>query len=145
MDPLTAAVLAAITSYVTTQTQDFLNKAGEVAFAKAKAILGKLRESWKGDEAASRDLESFEKEPRIYAPVIQARLEKKLSEDSELRRELEQLIKDIGPQIEIVQAIARGEGIIGLQAEEMTRGHAIVQQRMMEGKDVKGATFGKIG
>ena len=94
MEPLTAAVLAAITAFVTTKTEDFLNKAGEVALAKAKAIFGKLKERWRGDEAASRDLDSFAKEPRIYAPVIQARLEQKLAEDSELRGELEQLVME---------------------------------------------------
>jgi hypothetical protein len=145
MDPLTAAVLAAITSYVSTQTQDFLNQAGEVAFAKAKAIFSKLKERWKGDEAASRDLESFEKEPKIYAPAVQGRLESKLSEDNELRQELEQLVNEMGPQISILQDIARGEGLLGIQAEEMTRGRVTVEQRMTEAKDVTGAKFGKIG
>jgi hypothetical protein len=145
MDPLTAAVLAAITSYVTTQTGNILNKTGEVAAAKAKVIFDKLKERWRGNEAASRDLESFKNEPKIYAPVVQARLEKTLSEDSELRKELEQLVKDIGPQIDVMQDIARGEGVIGLEADEMTRGHATIHQRITEGKDVTGAKFGKIG
>ena len=145
MDPLTAAVLAAITSYVTTQTGDLLNKIGEVASAKAKIIFDRLKERWRGNDAASRDLESFQREPEIYAPVVQARLEKTLSEDGELRNELEQLVREIGPQIEIMQDIARGEGIVGLQAEEMTRGRATIQQRVTEGKNITGAKFGKIG
>jgi vacuolar-type H+-ATPase subunit I/STV1 len=145
VEPLTAAVLAAITSFVTAKTQDFLNQAGEVAVAKAKAIFGKLKERWSGDEAARRDLDSFAREPKIYAPVIEARLEQKLAEDSELRAELEQLVSEMGPQIEVVQRIARGEGITGLQADEISRGRVSVQQQVTEGKDVTGASFGKIG
>jgi hypothetical protein len=51
----------------------------------------------------------------------------------------------MGPQISILQDIARGEGLLGIQAEEMTRGRVTVEQRMTEAKDVTGAKFGKIG
>lgn len=145
MDPLIAPVLAAITSYVSTQTEELLNKVGDLAFANAKAIFLKLKERWRGDELAARELETFEKEPKVYAPVVEARLDQKLHEDPELRAELKQLVNDIGPQIEVMQKMAHGQGIIGVEADHMTRGTANVRQEITEATDVVGAKFKSIG
>ena len=141
LDPLTALVLAAITSGV---VEGVSGKIGEAAFKKARAILTTVKERWKGDAVASKELAEFEIDPATYAPAIAQRLDRDIAEDPQLRAKLEALVKSIGPQIEVVQEIARAEGVTGLKAEEMTRGSVSVTQRMEEGVNVTGAQFGKI-
>src|SRR4051812_47648625 len=96
MDPLTGTVIAALTALFTRKAEDLANAAGDAAFAKTKEIFAKLKQRWSGDKVAADDLERFAQEPKIYAPVVSARLEAKLAEDPELRSELQRLVDEMG-------------------------------------------------
>jgi hypothetical protein len=145
VDPLIAAIMAAIASYVSTQTGEILEKVGDAATNKAKAIWTRLKERWSSDENATRELDSFATEPQVYGPVIRTRLETKLNYDRVLRDELSRLVADIGPDIEVFQEIAKAKGVVGLEADEVASGTTRVHQRMTEADDVTGAKVRRIG
>ncbi len=137
MDPLTAAVLTAITAYVSSTTGKVLDAARQAALEKAKELFGRLKAKWSGDEAASGDLERFEADPELYETVVAKRLEQQLAEDPELRAELQRLVDDIGPQIKVRQIMKEGDRVLGGEGK-MSKGSADITQKIERGKDVTG-------
>ena len=51
----------------------------------AMGLFARIRSWWSSDAAASRDLDSFQSEPDLYSPVIEARLIRKLTEEPTVR------------------------------------------------------------
>jgi hypothetical protein len=145
MDPVITAALAGLTAFVTTSTEDLLKALGSVTAEKVRKLFGALTARWSKDPTAAGDLERFADDPRLYAPVIQARLEQLLSSDPEFRAELAQLIDDIGPQLTVVQRMAEARGVTGLEADEFRRGRVSVEQVIEKATDVTGAKFKTIG
>lgn len=145
MDPVIAAALAGLTAFVTTSTEDLLKALGNTAANKVRKLFGALKARWSNDPAAVGDLERFADNPKLYAPVVQARLEQLLSSDPEFRTVLVQLVNDIGPQLTVVQRMAEARGVTGLEADEFRRGRASVEQNIEKASDVTGAKFKTIG
>ena len=77
--------------------------------------------------------------------LLQEILQEKLSSDSGLAEELTAALKDLGPQLHIIQVMSEGTNVTGLQADEMTDGQVSVTQEIERGKDVVGAEIKKIG
>jgi hypothetical protein len=111
----------------------------------ATGVFARIRSWWSSDPAASRDLESFQSEPEIYSPVIEARLVRKLTEDLPIRAELEHMITGLGPQVEVFQRIATAHGITGAKIDEMTSGNVHVRQDISDANDVTGVDIRKLG
>ncbi len=145
MDPFTGLVLAVLTAYATDKGQRLLDTAGRASFEKAKEICTRLKSAWSGNPAVSQELESFEKEPELYSPVIAQRLDTLLSENPDLRKELEALVEGIGPEMSVVQKISESVGVVGFRAEEMASGKASVKQEIDGSENVIGAEVKKFG
>jgi hypothetical protein len=149
MDPiitgLVTSVITVLTPYVKKGAGEFANAAGEVAYEKAKGLLATLKKRWVKDKEASTQLENFEKKPERYQPVLEDILAEKLSEDKEFADELAQILKEMGPTLEIIQKMEEAEDVTGLEAEEMAGGKAKVEQEIGKAKNVTGAKFKRIG
>jgi hypothetical protein len=100
---------------------------------------------WSEDEEATEVLEKFEKKPERYQPVVEDILKEKLEKEMGLADELQKILDNIGPKIEIIQKMAVAEGIVGLEVDEMVCGKAKIEQEFDEGKDVIGARIKRIG
>lgn len=145
MDPFTGLVLAVLTAYATDKGQRLLDAAGRASFEKAKEIRTRLKAAWSGNPTVSQELESFEKEPKLYSAVIAQRLDTLIGEDPDLRKELEALVEGIGPEMSVVQTISESVGVVGFRAEEMSSGKASVKQEIDGSENVIGAEVKKFG
>jgi hypothetical protein len=111
----------------------------------ATGVFARVRSWWSSDPGASRDLESFQSEPEIYSPVIEARLVRKLTENPTIQAELERMLTELGPQVEVFQHIATAHGITGAKIEEMVSGNLHVRQDIADADDVTGVEIRKLG
>jgi hypothetical protein len=149
MDPITGSLAASVVSvlapYVVLGAQEFVKKAGQEAYDKAKTMFAALRSRWAGDEAATDALSRFEEKPEWYAPALENVLKEKLAQDEELAAELSRLLNEMGPNLEVVQRMEEGRRITGLEAEKMTGGRASVRQEIGKGEDVTGVRIRDIG
>ena len=149
MDPITATlaanVVAVLAPYVAVGAQEFARNVGKEAYEKAKTMLAALKAKWTGDEEATDALTRFEEKPERYAPVLEDVLNEKLAQDKELAAVLSTLLNEMGPSLEVVQKMEEGRRVTGLEAEEISRGRATVNQDIGRGEDVTGARIRRIG
>ena len=149
VDPVTASlaanVVAVLAPYAAMGAQQFARNVGNEAYEKAKVMLAALRAKWTGNEEASDALTRFEEKPERYAPVLEDVLRERLAEDKELAAVLSTLLNEMGPSVEVVQRMAEGRRVTGLEAEEVAGGRATVNQDIGTGEDVTGARIGRIG
>lgn len=148
MDPaiadLVTNVMAVLMPYVTKGAEEFTRAAGQAAYEKAKSLLATLKARWAGDKEATENLDRFEEKPQRYQPVLEDILKEKLTEDKDLANELAQLLKEIGPTLEVIQKMKEAEDVTGLKAKEMG-GTAKVTQEIEKAKKVTGAEIDCIG
>jgi hypothetical protein len=111
----------------------------------AMGVFTRIRNWWSSDAAASHDLASFQSEPDVYSPVIEARLIRKLTEEPAVRTELEQMITALGPQVEVFQRVAAAHGITGATIDKMISGSVAVRQEIADAADVTGVKIRKLG
>lgn len=147
MDPaaLASTVMSILGPYVTKGVEEFTRAAGEVAYEKGKQLLATLKARWAGDPAATDHLARFEKKPAVYAPALEDVLKEKLEHDQQLAAQLDQTVKEIGPDIQIIMKMGQAEDVTGFEADEMTSGKAGVELDIESGKHVKGAVIKRIG
>lgn len=145
MDPITAAVLAGLTAFVTRSTQGLLDDLGKASSERLRKLFGVVKERLSRDEATAGELDRFAEEPKVYGPVIQTRLDDLVSNDRTFRSELQQLLGDIGPQLSVIQRMAEGHGVTGVDVEEFRRGQLTVDQEITSATDVTGARIKTIG
>jgi len=148
MDPistLVGSVMGVLMPYVVKGAEEFARLAGEAAYNKARHLLDTLKAKLAGDKEAIDGLTRLEEKPERYQPVVEDILKEKLSQDKDLAAELERLLKEMGPDLEIIQKIKVGEKVTGLEADEMVGGKAKVTQEIEEGKDVTGAKIKRMG
>lgn len=69
---------------------------GEYAADLAGKVWDKVKSAF-GSEKEKAVLEQFEEEPEAAAPLVVAKLQKKLEEDPQLKQELEKLVESKGP------------------------------------------------
>lgn len=149
MDPLTiglaSGVMNVLMSCVKKGTEEFINAAGKDAYEKSKAVLGTLKRRWSGDKEAMETLEDFEEKPDRYKSAIEDILIEKLAQDKGLAEELQKMLNNMGPDLEIIQRMGIAENVIGLEADEAIKGKAKVTQEIERGKDVTGTRIKRIG
>ena len=143
MEPMTAILASKavdiLAPYVAKGGEEFAKLAGEAAYKKCKCLLDILRRSWQGDNEASINLKLFNDKPERYKPMIKEILKEKMDESKDLTTEIQRIVEDIGPDIEVIQRIKIGEKITGLEADEIEGVKARVIQDMDQGKDITGA------
>jgi hypothetical protein len=122
-----------------------LSAVEDTAKDAATSVFAKVKAWWSSDESASDDLGKFVEEPDIYAPVIEARMVKKLTEDPDKQAELAALLDEIGPEVNVFQTIAEAHGITGAKIETLVRGRVTVDQRIDHASDVTGADIKRMG
>ena len=122
-----------------------LDAVQDQARENASGVFAKIRSWWSSDAKASRDLESFQSEPEIYSAVVEARLARKLAEDPTTRVELERMVTDLGPRVEVFQRIAAAHGITGAKIDAMNSGSVHVRQDISGADDGTGVEIREIG
>jgi hypothetical protein len=150
MDPLTiaAGAVALLSPVVKKAMEEFAGDAGKAIWEKAKGLFARLRRSLAGEPAAEEALGKFERDPEGGKADLQARLKERFERDEALRKEVEEVLKDIkrtGPDVRVVQRVKEAEDVVGIEAKRMSRGSAEVEQEMDRARGVTGAKFDEIG
>jgi SOS response regulatory protein OraA/RecX len=149
MDPIITSVVTGVMTvllpYVTKGAEEFAKAAGKDGYEKAKNLLGALKKRWSKDKEATDQLANFEKKPERYQPVLEDILAEKLSQDKEFADELAQILKEMGPTLEVIQKMKEAENVVGLEAKEMVGGKAKVDQEIEKAKNVTGSKIDRIG
>jgi hypothetical protein len=148
MEPVTtiaATVIGVLSPYLAKGAEEFIKAAGKDAYEKAKMLLGTLKARWAGDKEASEQLARFEEKPERYRPVLEDILHEKLAQDNDLMTELNRLLQEMGPTLNVVMKMKEAEDVTGLEAKEMAGGRASVTQEIEKGKNVTGAKIDRIG
>jgi hypothetical protein len=121
VETLVSTVLSVLLPYVAKGGEEFAKEGGKAAFEKAKSLFQTLKANLAGDKEASVALENFEQKPARYQSILDEVLREKLSQDSTLADELEKHLKELGPELVVIQKMKVGEKVTGLEAEEMVR------------------------
>lgn len=149
MDPVTTSlasgIIGVLMPYVKKGAEEFISSAGKDAYEKSKAILETIKRRWSGDKEASGTLGLFEEKPERYKSAVEDILREKLAQDTGLADELQKMLKEMGPDFEIIQKMKIGEKVTGLEADEITKGKAKVTQEIEQAKDITGAKIKRIG
>jgi hypothetical protein len=147
MDPATlaASVISILTPYVTKGAKELVETVGQAAYDHARKLLTTLKTRWSADPVAVDSLTRFEKKPEVHAPVLQEIVEERIAADPQLRDEVAQTVKDIGPKLTILIKMAKGEDVTGLEAENVNRADVGVTLEIQEGKKVVGARIKNLG
>jgi hypothetical protein len=149
MDPIITSlvtnVITVLSPFVAKGAEEFAKAAGKGAYEKAKNLLTTLKKRWSGDKEATNQLENFEKKPERYQPVLEDILTEKLSQDKDLADELTQILKEMGPTLEVIQKMKEAENVIGIEAKRITRGKAKSEQEIEKAKNVIGQKYDQIG
>lgn len=142
---LTTRVMAVLLLFVTKGTEEFASKMGDATFEKVQTIFATLKAKWSGDQEATDTLTKFVEKPGRYKLVLEDILQEKLGEDKALSTTLSQLLKDMGPTLEIVQTMDEAHGITGLKARQIRSGTMKVTQDMKAAEDTTGIDADTIG
>ena len=147
MEPITIAATAIgiLGPFVAKGAEEFVKTAGKEAYEKTKKLFATLKTRWSGDEEAMSTLTNFEKKPDRYESVLKSILQEDLAKDPNFRTELARQLEQIGPYVEVIQKMKKGEDIIGIQVDEMNKGKAIVNQEIDEAKNVQGFVSKTLG
>jgi hypothetical protein len=140
-----ASALTVLTPYLVKGADEFARAAGDVALEKAKGLLGVLKARWAGNESAASTLARYEAQPERYRPFVEDVLTEQLAQDKDLAAAIRKQLAEIGPSLQIIQKMDRGENVTGLEADELASGRVTITQEIKEAKDVRGATIKRIG
>lgn len=151
MDPLTiglgAKVIDVLMPYVKKGAAQLAKDVGVPAVEKVESLLETLKVRLSGDKEATDTLTHFEEKPERHKEVLKDILEEKIAQDKNLAAELDRLLKEMGPTLDIIQKIKVAEKeVMGLEAEEMAGGKASISQDIEQSKEkVTGAKIKRIG
>ena len=148
MEPVTtiaAAAVGILTPYVAKAGEEFAKAAGKEVYEKAKKLFTYVKAKFSGNEDAAATLNLYEKKPERYEAALKGLLVEELEKDSKFAAELSAQLREIGPCIEVIQKMKKGEGVTGLELDQMASGKAHVRQDIDEGLNVTGVHIKKIG
>jgi hypothetical protein len=137
--------MSILAPYATKGVEELTKAVGDVAYDKAKHLFATLKARWAGDAPAADQLERFQRKPAVYGPALEDVLKEKLQSDQQLAGEVEQEVKDFGPQIRIFLKMAQGENVTVLEAHEMTKGRVDADVNIDSGKNITVTKFDRIG
>ena len=142
---LAAKVVEILSPYVKKGFDKFSEDVGKAGAEKVKGLLDTIKARFSGDKVASKNLAEYEKKPEIYQPVIQETLKEKMLKDKDMAAELEGLVKELGPTLELIQKIKilEGEATV-LESDEMKSGKLKATQEIDEVREKGKATTVKI-
>jgi hypothetical protein len=147
MDPATlaASVISILTPYVTKSATELVETVGQVAYDHAKKLFNSLKARWSSDPVAADSLNRFEKKPDVHAPALKEIVEERAANDPRLAEEISQTVKEIGPKLDILIRMTKGEDVTGLDAENVKRGNVKVDMDIKEGTHIVGAKIKNLG
>jgi len=131
MDPVTigVSVVTLLTPYVKDAGKELVKAIGEAGVQKTKDLMQWLKTKFAGDPVASSDLSRFEKDPKAFAPGLQATIDSKAQNDPAFSAELEHRVNELGPVLKIVQEFEHSTDMIGLEADAVKSGQIDVTQK----------------
>jgi hypothetical protein len=142
---IATGVMSVLMPYVTRGATEFASAAGEVAYQKAKGLLETLKKRWAGDQEAAAAIQRFEQKPERYEPVMKDVLTEKLAADTALAEEVETRLKEMAPELVIIQRLKDVDTATGLEVSEMKGGKASVTQDVERGRNITGASIKSLG
>lgn len=142
---LAGNAISILTPYVKSGAEKFASEIGKDVAEKAKNLLNTLKTRFYGDKFAEGSLDRFEKDPEKYQSTLEDVLKEKLVEDKSLFDELKRLLKEMDPNLNIIQKMKEAEEVTGLETQEMYEGNAKVVQEFEKGKKITGMKIGRIG
>lgn len=149
MDPITIGlgtkVMEVLIPYVKKGAEQFAKDVGVATCEKVEGLAKTLKAKLSGDKKATDIIGYFEEDPESFRPALEKIIQKKVEQDKELAAELDQRLKNIGPDLKIIQKMKEAEEVTGLKAEEMTEGTAEVVQDIEKGKKITGMEISRIG
>lgn len=145
MEALAAAAISVVGPYIARGAEAFAQEAGKQAAGAARALADRLRKWWSGEPVAAAAAENITTDPKKYAPILGDLLASDLAKDESFAAEVQRLVDDVGPQIEVVQRIEFANGVTGAEVDELIRGSVRVEQEMKEARDVTGFKGGRVG
>jgi mevalonate kinase len=142
---LAAEAVTILTPFVASGAKKIVNAVGKVALEKLDTFITRLKQRWSGNPVAENTLQRFEKDPERYAPIMEDVLKEEMEQDEAFAQEVKTMVKEIGPQIKIVQKLNVGIDVTGLKAGTASRGKIDIEQDIKKGKNITGAEIDEIG
>jgi hypothetical protein len=139
MDPVTigTAVVTILSPYVADAGKELVKAAGEVGLEKARGLMTWLKQQFAGDSVAASDLSRFEQNPKVFAPSLQATIEKKATTDPAFSAAIAERVKELGPMITIIQEFNDARDLTGVDGA-VRSGHVSVTQKGTTASNVTG-------
>ena len=142
--PINIAVLAAsvVADFLFPYVKKGVKEIAEKATKKASDKIWKWVSNLFGSEKEKKTMELFKDDPEIYNEPVKKILQKKLEEDEELVKQLEQMIKEVDPKGDTKswKIIADQVGVVDVSGSVITGGTLIglqVQPSPEEKKDAQ--------
>jgi len=147
MEPVTTAlattVVAILTPYARKTAEAFISIAGEAAYQKANGLFETLKTRWAG-KAASANLDEFCQDPEGSRDILEVVLRKQLTIDQALRNDIERRVQETAPLIAVFQKMHQADGVVGVDAEEISRGAISVHQEADTATTITGVRVKKV-
>jgi hypothetical protein len=148
MEPVTtlaATAIGVLTPYVAKGAEEFIKAAGKDVYEKAKQLFAYVKGKLSGNEEASATISLYERNPARHGEALKGILAEELEKDKEFKDEVSRQLEELGPYIHVIQKMEKGEGVKGVDAEEIEEGRINVEQDIKEAKDVTGVSAKRIG
>ena|SRR5215472_13660853 len=131
IETLAATTMTILAPYVAAGGKKAAEVAGAALAEQAGKLLSKIRDWFKGDQEAQTALQSYEKNPNRYGPIVQDILLERLKSSPDLVKELQSLIDAMGPRIEVFQKVEQLAGTAtGLDLAKWQQGLATARQEV---------------
>jgi hypothetical protein len=145
MEALAAAAISMIAPYIAKGAQQFAGEAGEAAFGAVKSLADRLQRWWSGEPVAAAAVEQIAVDPEKYSPIVTSLLASDLAKNDALASEIQQLVNQAQPYVEVVQRMEVANGVTGADIDKLVRGTVRVQQTIDDARDVVGFKAKEVG
>jgi len=145
MEALAAAAISMIAPYVAKGAEQFASEAGKAAFGAVKALADRLQRWWSNEPVAAAAAGQIAVDPEKYSPIVTSLLAADLAKDDQLASEIQQLVNDAQPYVEVVQRMKIARGVTGADIDELLRGTVHVEQTIDDAQNVTGFKAKKVG
>jgi hypothetical protein len=134
---LASTVVTALAPYFLKTAEAFPSEAGKQALGEAKTLYQKIQQRLTG--VSARKLGEFAEDPEGKAEGFKTALEVTLENDPAFVKELEQLLQENAPVVQILQRMDVAKRVTGADIETMKDASLVVEQDMRQAEDVTGA------
>lgn len=145
LEALAASVISVLAPYIVKGGEAFAKEAGKAAFQTVGSLFQLIRSTFSGDPEAASTLEAFEQKPTRYESALKEILMEKLESDPQFSGKIGELLREMGPQLDVIQKMQVGKNITGMEIGEMASGKAKVDQTIDHGENVTGLKVNKVG